>query len=909
MSEGSQTTPESAPSGDATETAPGAASADPSVQGPSAARQRSAVPGRTVPRATYRLQLTPSFTFAEAAELVPQLAALGISHLYLSPILEAVPGSTHGYDVVDPTRIRAELGGPEGLAALAARAHEEGLGLIADIVPNHVGLVSPANAWWWDTLRHGPEGRYGRHLDIRWRPGTHGQPTLLVPELGAPREDELAGDDLRLEHRTAEEAPDREGYRIVYHEHAWPVRPGTLADAGLDEDDVAGTLRQVEADRALLRDVLDRQHHRLDHWRLANDHLDHRRFFDVTTLGGVRIEDPKVFADVHAAILPRIADGTLDGVRIDHPDGLRDPVGYLRRLRDAVGPAPWIVVEKIIERGETPRAEWPIDGTVGYEVADLNLGLHIDPAAGPVLDDLQAELTGAPIDRTALADDAKRTALRTLFGAERRWITRELLAANPDLDEEQGHDALCELLVAWPVYRTYVRPEDGEVADVDRDVITSAAAAARTARPDLASTIDGIVELLLLRSRSDAADAFVASFQQLTGPVIAKGLEDTVLYRDLRFVAVNEVGGHPGELGRSVEEFHADSFRRQREQPTTMVLSSTHDTKRSHDVRARLAVLSQDPAWWAATVREVLDLASGHRTPGAGPAPEHEHLALQTLIGAWPIDHQRLTDYLVKAAREGKVHTDWLDPDDAYEQALTRWAAALLTDEPVRAAVERAVERIREPGWLTSLSMTTVALTTPGVPDIYQGSELWDLSLVDPDNRRPVDHPRRAALLAELSGAELSTALGDDAGSPPIDRSASPHGSSHGQGASPLDPMDEGRPKLWLIHQALAVRRAFPQAFGPEASYLPLASSGSRADHLIAYCRAGEVVVIAPRRVLGLGRRFQDWRWEDTTVDLPEGRWFDVLSGVDAPSLARAGAHPVAELLGRFPSAILTRMG
>ncbi len=841
---------------------------------------------RRIPRATYRLQLTPSFTFAEAATLVPHLARLGISHLYLSPILEAVPGSTHGYDVIDPTRIRREFGGEEGLADLAAAAQAQGLGLIADIVPNHVGLVSPANPWWWDTLRHGPEGRFGRHLDIRWQPGVHGQPTVLVAELGATLREELEGDDLHLEHRTPDRAPGRDGYRIVYHDHAWPVRPDSLHDVGLDERDVATSLARIDADRGLLRAVLDRQHYRLAYWRRANEELNHRRFFDVTTLGAVRIEDPDVFADVHAAVLPRLADGALDGLRIDHPDGLRDPVGYFHRLRETIGPEPWLVVEKILEHGEPRRRDWPVDGTVGYAIADLILGLHVDAAAGPVLDGLQAELTGAPIDRPAMVEAAKREALDALFGAERAWLTDELLTAVPDLDRGEAHDALVELLVAWPVYRTYVRPEQGRVSDLDRELITDATATASRRRPDLAAMIATIERLLLLIERPAGADAFVRTFQQLTGPAIAKGLEDTVLYRDLRFVAVNEVGGHPGELGRDPGAFHADSELRQRDWPHTMVLSSTHDNKRSHDVRARLAVLSQRPERWADTVRRWRELAGAHRRTGPGrtgiaPAPEHEHLAFQTVVGAWPITSGRLTDYLVKAAREGKEHTDWLDPDEAYEEALGAYATALLEDPPLRAVAEEAVAAVREPGWLTALSMQLLALTTPGVPDIYQGNELWDLSLVDPDNRRPVDHATRAACLAELPDTPDGTTT-----------------------SRLLERLDDGLPKLWLIRQALRLRQERPSAFGADASYLPVTANGERAGHVAAYVRDDEVAVVAPLRVWQLGDGFADWTWGQTTLVLPSGRWHDVLSGAEHTA---DGPLPLTDLLRGFPVALLTR--
>ena len=825
------------------------------------------------PTSTYRVQLHPEHTFAEVAAIVPVLARLGISHLYLSPCLQAVPGSTHGYDVVDPTRIRDELGGTDGLEALRATAHAAGIGLVLDIVPNHVGLVSPANPWWWDVLAHGPDGRYGRHLDIRWREGAHGQPVLLLPELGRPLDEELAGDALQLAHDPDHERP---GWRVAYYEHAWPLAPGSLAASNLDPDDVAGTLAAVAADRTRLAELLARQHYELAHWRRANDELDHRRFFDVTTLGAVRIEDPAVFADVHAAVLPRLADGTFDGLRIDHPDGLRDPAGYVHRLRDAVGEDVWIVVEKILEPGESLRDDWPVDGTVGYRFADLALGLHVDPAAGPVFDDLQATLTGAPMHRETLIDESKRAALTTLFGAERRWIARLLTDALPGLALDEARHALDELVVAWPVYRTYVRPDVGIATEADREVIEHAAARVRARVSVDPALLERIVALLTLEHRSEAGDTFVWAFQQLTGPATAKGVEDTVLYRDLRFVAVNEVGSDPSRLGRSVGELHASNAANQLTKPTTMLLSSTHDTKRSEDVRARLAVLSQDPGSWVARVFELTQLAAPHRGTH-GPTPAHEHLVFQTLVGAWPITPERLTDYLRKAAREGKDATSWLEPDAAYEADLDAYVAGLLADAGFVAAIEQIVAEVREPGWLTSLSMMLLKLTSPGVPDVYQGCELWDLSLVDPDNRRPVDHDLRARLLDEL-----------------------------GTGLTPeqlLARLDEGLPKLWILHRALTLRSERPEAFGADADYLPLWASGPRAEHLAAFARDGQVVTIAPLQVARLGPSFATWRWEDTSLVLPAGRWTDRLTG----QRFSAGPHAVADLLARFPVSLLAR--
>jgi (1->4)-alpha-D-glucan 1-alpha-D-glucosylmutase len=829
---------------------------------------------RRTPRATYRVQLHPGNTFDDVRARIPVLAELGISHLYLSPCLEAVEGSAHGYDVVDPSRIRAALGGEAGLARLADAAHAAGLGLILDIVPNHVGLASPANPWWWDVLAHGPDGRYGRHLDIHWREGAHGQPTLLLPELGRPLEEELTDDELRLAHAGTDDP--RPGWHIVYHDHAWPVRGGSLAAAGLDERDVRGTLATVAADRRRLAELLDHQHYRLAHWRRANDELDHRRFFDITTLGGLRVEDPAVFADVHVAVLPRIADGTFDGLRIDHPDGLKDPVGYFGRLRDAVGEDVWIVVEKILEAGERLRQDWPVDGTVGYRFADLMLGLHVDPSAGEILDDLQARLTGQPIDRSELIDQAKRAALTGLFGTERRRLRRLLTEALDGVSDAEAGQVVDELVVAWPVYRTYIRPDDGSIADEDELVIAHAVARVRARGGVADELLDRVAAVLRLQERSDAGDAFVWAFQQLTGPAIAKGVEDTVLYRDLRFVAVNEVGSDPQRLGRSVGELHASNATTQQHKPTTMLLSSTHDTKRSEDVRARLACLSQDPDHWVRTVLRWRELTAGLR--GAhGPTPAHEHLAYQTVVGAWPIDGDRLSDYLRKAAREGKDATDWLEPNAAYEADLEAFARGLVSDPRMRDEIERVVARFREPGWLTALSMVALKLTSPGVPDIYQGCESWDLSLVDPDNRRPVDHDTRARHLATLREAVDPRQL--------------------------MANLDDGRAKLWTIRQALRLRMERASAFGAGSDYLPLWAAGHRAANLAAFVRGGTVATVAPVQVLRIGPRFDAWDWQDTHVTLPAGRWRDRLTGAEH----EGGSIAAAELLRRFPVAVLAR--
>jgi (1->4)-alpha-D-glucan 1-alpha-D-glucosylmutase len=849
---------------------------------PSALLSGTGPAGRPV-RATYRVQLHDGCTFADAARLVPQLADLGVSHLYLSPVLEAVPGSMHGYDVVDPGRIRASLGGEPGLRSLAATAHAHGLGLVVDIVPNHVGLISPGNPWWWDTLAHGPDGRYGHHLDVHWQPGAHEQPTLLVPELGEPLDEALAGTALQLAHVDDGRDP---AWRITYYDHAWPLAPGSLEAAGLDPEEVDATVRRCREDRGLLRELLDRQHYQLGFWRRANQELDHRRFFDVDTLGAVRVEDPAVFADVHAAILPLVADGIIDGLRIDHPDGLADPVGYLEDLRAAVGEHVYVVIEKILEHGERFRPEWPVAGTVGYELAAPTLGVHLDPAAGEILDDLQTRLTGTELHRGRLVDDAKRTALDVLFGAERTRIAALAAELLPDVEADELARALTELLVVWPVYRTYLRPGLGAVDPRDAALVARATAHATARLPELAGTVARLGEVLLSGSSDEASRAFVTAFQQLTGPAIAKGVEDTVLYRDTRFTAVNEVGSHPGEVGTSVAALHGLDVEVAAHRPATMRLSSSHDTKRSEDVRARLAVLSQRPGWWVATVAD-LQAATAHlRVPaadgdGTWPRAAHEHLAWQTAVGAWPIDGDRLTAYLIKAVREGKEITDWLTPNAPYEAALERYARALCDEPDLVARLDRAVADVAEAGHVTSLAMTLMKLTAPGVPDTYQGTEVWDRSLVDPDNRRPVDHDRLADLAAELSDRIPDAALA----------------------AQLLADLDDGRAKLWVVRQALRLRRDRPDLLAPGASFAPVWARGRDARSVWAVLRGGGAVAVAPCRVAQLAGPPGALDLGDTTVDLPAGRYLDVLAGrrVDG------GPQPVTELLAGFPVALYVR--
>ncbi len=902
-------------------------------------------PRRVDPRATYRLQLTPAFTFDDAASVAPYLRDLGISHVYASPYLRAMPGSLHGYDVVDPRQVNPELGGEDGHARFCDALGRHGLGQVLDVVPNHMA-IGPENPWWWDVLENGPASRWAIAFDVDWaHPEPHLRERVLLPVLGDHYGRVLEAGDLRLEW-------DGRRFTVRYYEQRFPVAPRSLdellalaaeraASAELafladalgalpastvvdpvlrerrhrDKEVLEGRLVQLaaaeprvaeaveaavaatNADVEVLDRLLERQNYRLAWWRAARRDLGYRRFFDVTTLIGLRIEDPRVFAETQGRILDWLAEGVLDGLRIDHPDGLLDPEGYLRRLRWA-SPRAWIVVEKILEPGEELRRSWPVAGSSGYDFLNRVGGLFVDPAGGPPMAALQARMTGEGRPFPAIAQEAKQAVLDEALGSELGRLTAllvdvlERLRRHRDHTRHDLHEALRTVLVAFPVYRTYVRIEtadDGrrltQVAPEDEAAVAEAIATAKDLRPDLpADLFDILGDLLLLRRPGDELEEEVAlRFQQLTGPVMAKGVEDTAFYRDLRLLALNEVGGDPGQFGLSPAAFHEATRTAQDRWPLGMITTSTHDTKRSEDVRARLAVLSEIPDAWARAVDEWHRLGSAYRTE-AGPDGHAEYLLYQTLLGAWPIEMDRLAPYLTKALREAKLRTSWTSPDDAYEAAVNGYAERLLAVDAFRASMEAVVAGVLLPGRINSLAQLLVKLTAPGVPDLYQGTELWDLSLVDPDNRRPVDLRLRRRILAELGGP---------------DRPA-----PEALAARLTDPTEPGSPKMAVLRTTLAVRAAQPETFGPTATYEPLEVTGSAADHLVAFFRSGRVATVVPRLTVRLAGA-----WEDTALALPSGRWRDALTGerFQVRAGTRQAPVPAERLLGRFPVALLIR--
>ncbi|MFO8152635.1 malto-oligosyltrehalose synthase [Thioalkalivibrio sp.] len=878
------------------------------------------------PVATYRLQLHGGFTLEDAAAVVPYLAQLGVSHVYLSPFLQAARGSTHGYDVVDPGRVNRELGGEAARQRLCAAVEAAGMGQVLDIVPNHMAIAGDQNPWWWDVLENGPSSPYARYFDVDWESSEERWPNkVLLPVLGDHYGRVLEAGEMQLHYAGGV-------FTLHYYEHRFPVDPSSLfallqrvyrrsgvellgflaescarlprpqvtsrdqmerrqrdqevirrlLDEACRED--AGTLAAVEveldwinANPDALDALIDRQNYRLAWWTTAAQDLGYRRFFDINDLAGLRVENPEVFDAVHALPIQWVREGVVDGLRVDHPDGLRDPADYFRRLRETC-PDAWIVAEKILEPGEQLPQDWPIAGTTGYDFLNRLQGLFVDPSGEGPMTTLYQEITGESADFAEVALESKHQILWEVLGSELQRLASlfvticERHRRHRDYSREGLYQTLVEVAASFPVYRTYVMGGT-RVTESDRRYIRAAIQDAHLQAPHLDEELLQFLQaLLLLRIEGDLEAELALRFQQLTGPAMAKGVEDTAFYRFHRLVALNEVGGDPRQFGLSVDAFHRASRDSLIRHPTAMLASSTHDSKRSEDVRARLVLLSEIPQAWGRAVRAWMQHNARHRS-AHGPDPATEYLLYQTLVGAWPIDSERLTAYMEKAIREAKQHTTWTQNDPDYEQAIRDFAQDLLADSEFREMVEAFVAPLILPGRVNSLAQTLVKCTAPGVPDIYQGTELWNLSLVDPDNRRPVDFEQRQRLLAELDTLSADQILARG---------------------------DEGLPKLWVIREALALRRDRPQAFGPTGGYEPVVAEGSRSRHTLAYLRGGGVLVVVPRLVLGLAGD-----WQDTRLPIPPGRWRNRLSGA---LLEGDGDALVADLLAPFPLALLERV-
>ncbi len=933
------------------------------AEGRSAGRGASAL-AAPPPRATYRLQFHKDFTFDDAAAIAPYLKRLGISHVYASPIHKARPGSTHGYDIVDHSAINPELGGEDGFYRLSDALRAHGLGLVLDIVPNHMGVGGADNPWWLSVLEWGELSPAARAFDIDWeRLGAARK--LIIPFLGERYGEALESGSLRL----AFDA-DAGSFSVWHHEHRFPVCPlaypiildralvaigeiGTEAAAsvlaaserlrsmgeetrraGFHEEAevlkrrIAGAVAEspglrVAIDRAVslingrsglaesfgtLHRILEMQPYRLAHWRVAASDINYRRFFDINALAGLRVEEPEVFARAHETVFRLVREGRIDGLRIDHIDGLADPGGYVQALQRELGPGFYIVVEKILEPGE-PLRPWPVAGTSGYDALNVLDGVFVDTKTRDAFDAVYRRLTGTEGRYGALLRAAKSEVLETSFASELEVLVSDLKRIadgdrhTRDYTVNALRRAVVEIVARFPVYRSYI--DDAGVEPADRRLVEETVAKARrdSTLPDR-TTHDFIAGALLdgdgpARTDPDLLRRFRRRFQQLTGPVMAKSLEDTLFYRFVPLLALNEVGGDPGHFGLSVEAFHDNLAARARDWPHAMIATATHDTKRGEDARGRLLALSELPEEWADAVARFESLARpavASLDESEAPDANDRIMLLQTLLGAWPdalMDgdaetavepfRQRIEDYARKALREAKRHTSWVNVYEPYEAATFAFIGRLL--QPGGGfldAFRPLARRLAYQGMLTGLARTVLKCTAPGVPDVYQGTEFWDLSLVDPDNRRPVDYGARAAALDEqLDWGAL------------------------------LEGWRDGRIKQAVLAGLLADRATAPDVYG-KADYRPLAPEGARAQHLVGFGRilGHERLVVAVPRLLArhlpgeappLGRDF----WGDTILPVPEGAWRDVLTGAEFASPTGSKGLPVGELFSNLPIAVL----
>ncbi len=919
------------------------------------------------PSATYRMQFTPSFGFDDAASRVPYLAELGIDTLYSSPVTQARAGSTHGYDVVDHSVVNTELGGRDGLVRLSGVLKEHGMLLLADFVPNHMAY-DRANCELMDALERGPASDAARFFDIAWDHSQGGlQGRVLAPFLGSFYGEALEQGALRV-------AYDEEGLAACYYEQRYPLSLESYpAVFGESADDLEPTLghdsallvnllgalhflsslakagsvsrnelrhaksslrnlyerheavrgymdgcvacfNQGAASAEILDGLLSRQHYRLSFWKVASEEINYRRFFTINDLICIRVEDPAVYDAVHRGVAELVGTGIVDGLRIDHVDGLYDPAAYLARLRDQF-PEAYLVVEKILEQAETLRL-WPVHGTTGYDfLADVN-GVLCDPEAS------------GPLSRFYRRFTALDQPYHLVATAKKRLMVGKHLAGNIDnlaqlLKRIAEHDragsditlyglrrAMVEVMVHFPVYRTYV--VEGSSDEADQNVLRQTLESAGRAHPDLSYEF-AFISSYLLDDQADArsldrrvrATSFIMQLQQLTGPLMAKGCEDTAFYVYNRLLALNEVGGDPSDTGMQVAEFHRRVALRCESWPHTMNATATHDTKRGEDCRRRIGVLSEMPREWEKHVRLWARLNAARRTVREGtamPDRNDEYLIYQTLVGSWPTGESgyeqfvpRVSEYVVKAVREAKVHTAWIKPDEEYERACVKFVERILSHGKSNRFLESFVplqKRVAYAGVFASLSQCLLKVASPGVPDFFQGSELWDLSMVDPDNRRPVDYEARREALGEL----CRQFAGDAAGT----------------ATAVLANVWDGRVKLFAVWRALQARRRFAELFA-DGSYEPVGVEGLLARHVIAFRRrlgAQQAIVIAPRLTAGLvdepSAPIGVTVWQDTALvpgDDAPGELTDCFTGravrVDEGRLA------VGEVLSSFPLGLL----
>jgi (1->4)-alpha-D-glucan 1-alpha-D-glucosylmutase len=865
-----------------------------------------------VPTATYRLQFHPEFTFQDAKRIVAYLHDLGITDVYASPLLRARKGSTHGYDTTDANALNPELGTTDDFLELHKELAARGMGLLLDIVPNHMA-ASHENAWWVSVLENGPRSRFLHYFDIDGR-----DEKVLLPILGRPYGEALESKEIQL-------GFDSEGLFFAYYDKRLPLAPQSYrivlescADAapeggvGIEVRDLVQNETVIENSRFLkdtlsrLReespefakamdaaidrfnanpDLLDRvasaQWYRLAYWRIASETINYRRFFDVTDLVGIRVENPEVFEARNRLILELITQNQVTGVRIDHIDGLHDPVNYLTKLQSRLGGKFYVVVEKILEHGEVLPRSFQCAGTTGYDFLDTVNAVFVDPPGLGKLTDVYHRYSGVAASYGDVVYERKKQAVEQLFFGEMRALgahLAQLAVADRnarDLAPSELLNALIEITACMPVYRTYIR--EGKVTETDRQFVQQASREARRRAPQVDSRLFDFVEHVLLieppayiAAERDRWLAFVMRWQQFTGRVMAKGVEDTAFYNYHRLISINEVGGEPGRGSDfdPVAELHTRNEAMVRDWPHTMNATSTHDTKRSEDVRARISVLSEIPEEWERELK-VWTRANASLKKDGVPHPNEELLIYQTLVGAWPLTADRLRQYLEKAAREAKTHSSWIDVNADYENALEDFAAAVLENETFVRRFQRFHQRIAFHGFLNSLAQVVLKICSPGVPDFYQGTELWDYSLVDPDNRRPVDYAQRAALVAKM---------------PPV--------------AQLLKKWQDGRVKLFVTLRALALRSRHAEVFR-DGAYRAVDTGSANA---VAFTRGDAVLVVVPRLTTHLGKELPLGDvWGDHALDVA-GRWRNVFTEETLETLA------LRDVFATFPVAVFERV-
>jgi (1->4)-alpha-D-glucan 1-alpha-D-glucosylmutase len=963
------------------------------------------------PSATYRLQFNKSFTFDDAAGLVDYLDGLGITDIYASPFLMARPGSMHGYDVTDQSRFNPEIGDEASFLRLSAALQGHGLGLIADVVPNHMCITHPSNLWWWDVLENGPSSPFARYFDIDWHPPKEELVNkVLLPTLGDQYGRVLENQEIQIGYAEGQFQVSVYGMPLPLAPPTWtmllePAVAKLREKLGADHEHVAemesivtalGHLAgPTETDEAKVRErqrekeivkrrlsalletsreaaesidaslaeingrrgephsfdrlerLLESEAYRLSFWRVAMDEINYRRFFDINDLAAIRVEDPEVFSAVHKLIFDLVRQGHIRGLRVDHPDGLFEPEKYFRFLQDAckawsaasnghtqnghtkTDGAPrtfYIVAEKILTGNEPLRTEWAVEGTTGYGFLNLLNGLFVDRTKEKAFQQLYRRFTGWSTPFDDLVCDSKRLILQVAMSSELNVLARRLDHISEhhrwsrDFTLESLRDGLREVLATFPVYRTYVRSDQAEVGLEDRRQVNIAIREAKLRNPAISESVfDFIQSVLLLEHPNGVDDAqraerqmFAMRFQQLSSPVMAKGMEDTAFYRYYPLASLNEVGGDPSRFGVSVNAFHRRNLIRREMWPNSMSASSTHDTKRGEDVRARIDVLSEIPGEWYRAIRRWRDLNRSAKTrvdERHAPDSNEEYLLYQTLVGTWPLypmneeEHaaylRRMDGYMQKALHEAKVHTSWVNPHGEYEQAVTKFVERVLDPSPANAFLQELRQfqaPIARAGMYNSIAQLTLKIASPGVPDFYQGNDLWAFDLVDPDNRRAVDYDARRQMLKSLreQAARDRAALVDRLRENPCD----------------------GAIKLYITSEALRFRRDHRDLFA-QGSYTALAAEGNRARHVVAFMRAtaqGTLVVLAGRFFLKLcnshNKPVGDV-WGNTTIALPKKvenlKFRDVFTGeATTPEPREDGLFlAVNKVFSRCPVALL----